>query len=433
MPDKNQHPSYQETLDYLFSQLPMFQRIGSAAFKKDLTNTLRLCRDLGNPQERFPTIHIAGTNGKGSVAHLISAALQAHGLKTGLYISPHYRDFRERIKINGEYVTEAFVIEFVEQHKASWQEIQPSFFEITVAMAFDYFAKEQVDIAVIETGLGGRLDSTNIITPLLSVITNISFDHQEFLGNTLPEIAGEKAGIIKPGVPVVIGERQPETDVVFEKVATERSAPIYFAEDNFKVVEREHSFTHTTYDVFYQNKLWYKSLVANLAGAYQQKNIATALQALHLNIPLPLEEAKLREGFRNLRALTSFLGRWEVIGERPTILCDSAHNEAGMRLAMQQVQELPFNKLHFVIGVVKDKDRKKLFSFLPKNARYYFAKADIPRGLDAQILLEEARQHGFQGEAYPSVKRALEAAKEQAASEDLIYIGGSIFVVAEII
>jgi len=411
----------------------MFQRIGGPAFKKDLTNIRKLCSGLGHPHEQFPSIHIAGTNGKGSVAHLISAVLQAHGYKTGLYTSPHYRDFRERIKVDGQYVSEEFVVQFVEQHKTSWEAIQPSFFEITVAMAFAYFAEQKVDFAVIETGLGGRLDSTNIVHPVLSIITNISYDHQEFLGDTLPEIAGEKAGIIKPEVPVVIGERQPETESVFLAKAEVERAPISFAEDFFVLHEKSASWTHTTYDVWHNNHLSYENLSVNLTGTYQHKNVQTALHALHQLDNFEIREAQLRYGLDHLRELTNFIGRWEVIGNQPTILCDSAHNEAGMRLAMAQLQRLPFDQLHIVLGVVKDKDRSKLFVLLPKKAIYYFAKADIPRGLDATILMTEAQNHGLQGQAYSSVKAALEAAREQASTNDLIYVGGSIFVVAEVV
>jgi len=425
--------SYQETLDFLFQQLPMFQRIGGAAFKKDLTNIRKLCADLGQPQEQFSSIHIAGTNGKGSVAHLLSAVLQAHGYKTGLYTSPHYRDFRERIKVDGEYVPEDFVVQFVEQNKASWQEIQPSFFEITVAMAFAYFAEQKVDFAVIETGLGGRLDSTNIVTPLLSVITNISFDHQEFLGDTLPEIAGEKAGIIKQGIPVVIGERQLETEPVFLAKAQAEQAPISFAEDHFSLDEISTSPSHTLFNVWHENTLLYENLSVHLSGTYQRKNVRTALQALTQLPDFQLEEARLRYGLQHLRRLTNFLGRWEVIGQQPTILCDSAHNEAGMRLAMEQLQQLEYNQLHIVLGVVKDKDRSKFFPLLPKDATYYFAKADIPRGLDGKVLAAEAREYGLHGKAYNSVVVALQSARQQAQPEDLIYVGGSIFVVAEVV
>ncbi len=425
--------SYPETLDFLFQQLPMFQRIGGPAFKKDLTNIRRLCAKLGQPQQQLRSIHIAGTNGKGSVAHLLSAVLQAHGYKTGLYTSPHYRDFRERIKVNGAYVSEDFVVQFVEKNKGSWQDIQPSFFEITVAMAFAYFAEQEVDFAVIETGLGGRLDSTNIITPLLSVITNISFDHQEFLGDTLPEIAGEKAGIIKRGIPVVIGERQAETESVFLAKAQAEQASISFAEDSFAWKETSTSLTHTIFDVWYQGKLLYEKLSVNLTGKYQRKNVQTALQALRQLPNFTLKEQQLRHGLQHLRRLTNFLGRWEVIGQQPTILCDSAHNEAGMRLAMEQLQQLEYNQLHIVLGVVKDKDRSKFFPLLPKHATYYFAKADIPRGLDAEVLATEAQEHGLHGKAYNSVVVALQSARQQADAEDLIYVGGSIFVVAEVV
>lgn len=439
---------YKETLDWLFTQLPMFQRVGATAMKKDLTNIRKLCAALGNPQEKFKTLHIAGTNGKGSTAHLLSAILQAHGYKTGLYTSPHYRDFRERIKIDGSLISRKAVIQFVENHKDIFEEIQPSFFEITVALTFKHFADERVDIAVIETGLGGRLDSTNIITPLLSIITNIGYDHQQFLGDTLPLIAGEKAGIIKPGVPVVVGESHPETAPVFRQKATEEKSEIYFADEkyNAEIIKTQypngsgknaHREVLTTFSVKDKSNDSKEIYDLNLTGTYQGKNLQTVLQTLEI-LPqvwsdFELKEEKLKTAFTNLKKLTRFIGRWHILAGDPLTIADSAHNEAGIRLIISQLAEINYQKLHFVLGMVNDKDIEKILSMLPKNATYYFAKANIPRGLDAKILQEKAQAEGLQGRAYSSVKNAWKAAKRKATADDLIYIGGSTFVVAEVV
>jgi dihydrofolate synthase / folylpolyglutamate synthase len=444
--------TYLETLNYLYQSLPMFTRIGSAAFKKDLTNTLALVDALDNPHLKFPQIHIAGTNGKGSTAHMTAVILQSMGLKVGLYVSPHYRDFRERIKINGEYISKKAVVRFVERNRTHFERIQPSFFEMTVAMAFDHFATEGVDIAVIEVGLGGRFDSTNIISPLLSVITNISFDHTDMLGNTLPLIAFEKAGIIKTNTPVVIGEEHAETKPVFEQKAIEMNAPISFASQIFDVKPIHQDFDYTIFQVFKHGKLVYDALKVNVGGDYQAKNVATVLQIFEelkkipfgvktsagfKTLPTLASEDKIdqavQDGLLNLTSLTKFIGRWQVIGREPTILCDSAHNEGGLTLAMNQLNSLTFNKLHVVLGVVKDKDISKMLNLLPLHATYYFAKADIPRGLDADILRGFAETTGRFGKAYKSVRQALAAAKKSAKKDDLIYVGGSIFVLAEVI
>lgn len=435
--------TYQHTLDYLYQQLPMFTRIGSSAFKKDLTNTLALCAVLDNPQTKFPTIHIAGTNGKGSTSHLLAAVLQSLGLKVGLYVSPHYRDFRERIKVNGVYVPKKYVTRFVAQNRIHFETIHPSFFEMTVAMAFDYFATEGVDIAVVEVGLGGRLDSTNIISPLVSVITNISFDHTDMLGNTLPLIASEKAGIIKPHTPVVIGEEQAETTPVFIEKAHECDAPIVFASQNFSVKTVESGLGFTVFEVLKKGRSSKPySLNVNLNGDYQAKNIATVLQTMDVLKKLPFFakyteggkwEAAIGFGFKNLQLLTQFIGRWQIIHQNPTVLCDSAHNEGGLRLAMAQLKAMEYNQLHIVLGMVRDKDAGMVLGLLPTNATYYFCKANIPRGLEADILCEQAAAFQLKGRAYPSVKKALAAAKRRAKDTDLIYVGGSIFVVAEVI
>ncbi len=418
----------------MYTQLPMFQRVGSQAMKKDLTNIKLLCEHLGNPFEEYPCIHIAGTNGKGSTAHLISAILQEHGYKVGLYTSPHYRDFRERIKINGKYISRKHVVDFVENNKTVFEKIRPSFFEITVALAFDFFAKEKVDIAVIETGLGGRLDSTNIITPILSVITNISFDHQQFLGNTLKKIAGEKAGIIKKNIPVVIGETQEETISVFEKKAKTKKSEITFADQIYRVVKKSENLTHTKFDVFKNEKAYFSNQKINLHGGFQAKNIATALQAIDsLSNNFEFQKSKIKSAFSNLKSLTNFKGRWQVLQKDPIVLCDSAHNEAGLSLAMNQIKSLKVKELHFVLGMVNDKSIEKMLNFFPKDASFYFCKPNIPRGLDVEVLAQKAAELGLKGRAYSSVKNALRAAKKKAGKKDLVYVGGSTFVVAEVI
>jgi dihydrofolate synthase/folylpolyglutamate synthase len=432
----NQHAAaYKKTLEYLYQQLPMFHRVGAPAFKKDLTNTLALCSHLGNPHQRFPNIHVAGTNGKGSTSHMLAGILQAHGYRVGLYTSPHYRDFRERIKINGQVIHRRLVTAFVEQHRPVFDEIQPSFFEWTVALAFDYFAKAKVDIAVVEVGLGGRLDSTNVITPLVSVITNISYDHMQFLGDTLELIAAEKAGIIKPGVPVVIGEEQDATRAVFEQVAFAKKAPIQFASRDLEVTLTSELPDHQVLDVHFRKKLIFKDLKLALLGAFQRNNLATVLATLKTLeqkfLDFHLDESKLRSALAHLPELTRIIGRWQRIGSNPTIICDSGHNEGGLRIAMAQLQQHQFRHLHMVIGMVADKDISKMLALLPKGGRYYFAKADIPRGLAAEKLQAEAQKFGLLGRTYSTVRGALRAAKRNATSDDLIYVGGSTFVVAE--
>lgn len=426
--------TYQETLDYLYSQLPMFQRIGAAALKKDLTNIRRLCEALDNPHEQFKSIHIAGTNGKGSTAHMLSAIFQSAGYKVGLYTSPHYRDFRERIKLNGGLVPKQWVVDFVEKQQDMIEEIKPSYFEITVAMAFRYFAEQEVDIAVIEVGLGGRLDSTNIITPELSVITNISYDHMQFLGDTLELIAGEKAGIIKPGVPVVIGETQAATTPVFLAKAEAGKSPISFADQHLDATVVESDYTGSTYLVTRDGKPYLIDLRTGLYGDYQRYNLQTVLYAVeHLAGQWHITEEHIRRGLGNLRRLSRFVGRWQLLGEDPTILCDSAHNEAGLRFVADQLAHLPHQHLHIVLGVVNDKDLSKVFPYLPRQARYYFSRPDVPRGLDAQELADRARAAGIEGTVHGSVAEAMASAKKAAGKDDLIFVGGSIFVVAEVV
>ncbi|HMX39051.1 MAG TPA: Mur ligase family protein [Saprospiraceae bacterium] len=472
--------TYAATLEYLYAHLPMYHRVGVAAYKEDLANTLALCDHLGHPERRFRSIHVGGTNGKGSVSHMLAALCQASGLKTGLYISPHYKDFRERIKVNGRYIPRSRVVDFVQRHRARLEEIQPSFFEMTVGMAFEYFADEQVDIAIIEVGLGGRLDSTNVITPLLSVITNISYDHMNLLGDTLPRIATEKAGIIKPGIPALIGETHPDTAPVFEKKAAEAKSPLTFADAHWEIREKNADWDSSVYDVYRDGHLYLSHLAVAAAGPYQTKNVATALaaweqvknrlpagesaiQSPHAiavahpqrhtaahGEPRPApsssepaegwlhEEAVIRTAFAQLRSLTRLMGRWQVIGHQPTVLCDSAHNEAGIRLAFERIQAQQMSQphppsLHIVTGFVNDKEVGKALALFPPSARYYFAKADIPRGLQAELLRQQAAGYGLHGRAYSSVKNALRAARRAAKPQDWIIVIGSIFVVAEVL
>jgi dihydrofolate synthase/folylpolyglutamate synthase len=404
--------SYRQTLEYLFAQLPMYQRIGAAAYKADLGNTIALCKVLDHPENKFKSVHIAGTNGKGSTSHMIASIMQSAGYKTGLYTSPHLKDFRERIKINGKKIPESYVIEFVKKNKNEFEPIQPSFFEYTAVMAFQYFAEEKVDVAVIETGMGGRLDSTNVITPLLCVITNISKDHTAFLGNTLPEIAGEKAGIIKKNVPVVIGETQEEVKDVFLEKARQMNSPIFFVDQRAGVP-------------FY----------CPLKGLYQKKNIQTsfvAIQILNQN-GFNISEDKIRHGFRNVIRQTGLQGRWQTISRKPRVICDVGHNEAGIGYILQQLGTEKFNRLHWVFGLVSDKDADGILGMLPKDATYYFCKANIPRGLDVDELQNKAEKFGLTGEKYPSVKKAYETARNEAREDDLIFIGGSTFIVAEVL
>jgi len=403
--------TYQETVDYLFSQLPMFQRVGAAAYKEDLTNTIVLAEGFGNPEKKFKSVHVAGTNGKGSVAHTLAAIFQSCGYKTGLFTSPHLKDYRERIRINGELIPEAEVIRFVEEYQAKKLELKPSFFELTCIMAFDYFAREEVDIAIVEVGMGGRLDSTNIITPEASIITHIGKDHQQFLGDTIEKIAAEKGGIIKEGVPVVIGENAFDARNVLENIATERGAK--------------------RYDVFASSPI----LETDLKGSYQRENMRTAAMAIKAlkEADWNLPTHKVEEGAKNVVALTGLRGRWEVIGEMPTIITDVGHNESGVQQVVDYLRKQTYVRLHMVWGMVADKDAKTILSRLPKSATYYWCKPDVPRGKDPEILAKEGNKHALLGKVYPSVKAALEAAKEEAQLNDLIFVGGSVFVVAEVL
>lgn len=428
---------YQQTLDYLYNQLPMFQRIGEKALKHKLDNIQELCKMLDNPYEQYPTIHVAGTNGKGSTTHLLAALFQVKGLKVGVYTSPHYRDFRERIKINGEYISKAEVVDFVEKYKSHFSDIQPSFFEITVAMAFDHFAQHQVDIAIIETGLGGRLDSTNIITPILSVITNIGYDHQNVLGDTLPQIASEKAGIIKPNVPVVIGETQDETQRVFIDKALEVAAPISFADSFYTAVPLENNGIKSYFEIreLGHHSLIFNNLELDLAGHYQAKNLVTVIHAAEVlqSLGWKFSDSEIIEAMANVSTLTKMIGRWQTINKNPLTITDAAHNEDGIRQVVQQLATMKYNYLHIVLGMAKDKDQSKILQLLPKNALYYFCKPDVPRGLKANLLAEKAAEFGLKGEVYDSVNEALRSATGDATDEDLIFVGGSSFVVAEVV
>ncbi|MCL2414366.1 MAG: bifunctional folylpolyglutamate synthase/dihydrofolate synthase [Bacteroidales bacterium] len=409
--------SYQSTLDYLFSQLPMYQRIGAVAYKANLDNTIKLLAELNNPETKFKSIHVAGTNGKGSTSHMLASIFQTAGYKTGLYTSPHLKDFRERIKINGECIPEENVVDFVEKNRIFFEEIKPSFFEMTVALAFDYFAKEQVDIAIIEVGMGGRLDSTNVITPLLSVITNIGMDHMQFLGNTIEKIAAEKAGIIKPETPVIIGETNEKTAPVFLEIAKQNHSEITFA------------------DVETQCIASLQNVDCDLQGIYQQKNIQTALATIFsVKNQFPnLSEKAIREGLANVVKNTGLLGRWQIISEKPLIICDTGHNEDGIKQVLLQLSQTPHRRLHMVFGVVNDKDVTTILSLLPKNAIYYFCKPNLPRALNESDLQQQAQEFGLQGDTFPTVAEALKTAKKSAHSDDLIFIGGSTFVVAEVV
>ncbi len=425
---------YAQTLQYLYNQLPMYQRVGQAAYKADLNNTLALDDYFGHPHSTFRTIHVAGTNGKGSVSHSLAAILQSAGYKTGLYTSPHLKDFRERIRVNGQMITENAVVDFVACHKTILEDLQPSFFEMTVAMAFDWFRTQKVDVAIVEVGMGGRLDSTNIITPDLSVITNIGLDHTAFLGSTLAAIAGEKAGIIKPGIPVVIGERHPQTAPVFTARAQELASELVFAEDRFEVTWAANTIgRQQIFNINSQEVLRYKDLEFALLGHYQRKNILTILAAVELLVRggYSLFESALRAGLSDVSGLTGLMGRWQEIGHNPLMVVDTGHNEHGVREVVAQIQATPHQKLHIVWGMVNDKDPKSVLGLLPKEAIYYFTRASIPRSLDENVLLEHAQQAGLNGQSYGNVAEAMAAAKKNAGVNDLIFIGGSTFIVAD--
>ena len=403
---------YTDTVNWMFQQLPMYQNKGKSAFKKDLSNTIKLSVHLNHPEQQFKSIHVGGTNGKGSTSHILASILQEAGYKVGLYTSPHLKDFRERIKINGQVVSKQFVIGFIKRNKTFLESNNLSFFEMTVGMAFDYFAKQKVDIAIIEVGLGGRLDSTNIITPELSVITNIGFDHVQFLGDTLEKIAGEKAGIIKQNIPVVIGQTQDETKEVFSSKAKSTNSEIYFADQLVEEV-----------------------LESDLKGSYQEHNKKTVIQSVTVlrQLGYDISNSNLKKGLLNVVKNSGLQGRWQVLQQQPKIVCDTAHNKEGLSYTMQQLQAESYNKLHIVFGVVSDKDLDGIISLLPKQASYYFCKPNVQRGQDEELLKEYFLSKGFTGNSYSSVNEALHTAKLNANTDDLIYVGGSTFVVAEVL
>lgn len=405
--------NYQETVNWMFNQLPMYQSIGKSAYKEDLTNTILLSNYLENPERNLKCIHVAGTNGKGSTSHLLASILQEAGYNVGLYTSPHLKDYRERIKINNSEISEDFVVNFIEKHKNFFEENELSFFEMTVGLAFDYFKKSNVDIAIIEVGMGGRLDSTNIITPLISVITNIGLDHTQFLGNTLSLIANEKAGIIKPNIPVIIGEYNTETQSVFIAKANENNSKIYFASDLINEV--------------YQSEL---------LGDYQISNVKTVMQTIRVlqsQNEFAINETNIKNGLLNVIKNTGLQGRWQQLQQKPLTICDTAHNKHGLEIVLKQIQKQKFDQLHFVFGVVNDKDLDSILGLFPKNAKYYFCKPNIPRGLDVKILQEKCREFQLFGSVYKSVSDAYANAIKSAKFDDMIYIGGSTFVVSEIL
>ena len=432
--------TYQETCEYLFNAMPMFERQGASGYKKGLDNSLALDEHFDHPHQKFQTIHVAGTNGKGSCSHTLSAILQRCGYKVGLYTSPHLVDFCERIRINGQPISEEYVVNFVEQEKSFIESLQPSFFEVTTAMAFKYFADKDVDIAVIEVGLGGRLDCTNIITPILSVITNIGMDHMQFLGSSLEQIAFEKAGIIKPNVPVVIGESTPETRTVFDAIATEAHAPITYADDRLEVLESKVMPLDNGITYYTEH---YGILEGELAGYYQAKNANTVLHAVRqlekLGFMHPVncdpekecQNKEVREGFKKVCELTGLKGRWQTVKERPRTVCDTGHNLPGWQYLSEQLNAVKCKHMYILFGMVDDKDVEGVMALLPKNAVYYFAKANTHRAVSENILKLYAQQLGLKGESYPNVVSAYEDIKISAKEDDFVFIGGSSYVVAD--
>ncbi|MCX6268425.1 MAG: bifunctional folylpolyglutamate synthase/dihydrofolate synthase [Bacteroidetes bacterium] len=430
--------TYQQTLDYLYARLPIYHRVGVSAYKANLDNTIGLCDLLDNPQHSFKSIHITGTNGKGSVSHMLASILQTAGFRTGLYTSPHLKDFRERIRVNGKISSKRYISSFIHKYRSHFEPLQPSFFELTVGMAFDYFREQQVDVAVVEVGLGGRLDSTNIIKPLLSVITNVSFDHMQLLGDTLEKIAIEKAGIVKPGIPVVIGETQPEIQTIFRQKASACDSDIFFADqhyriDNFKLKGKLANYR--TMDIFRDGISVLMQLKTPLAGQYQRKNITTVMGACELlnKQGVELSSAVIRSGIKDVIKNTGLKGRWQILNRNPLTICDTGHNESGLKEVLAQIEQTPHKNLHIVFGVVNDKQLAPILKLLPGNATYYFCKPDIPRGLDAADLQHQAHAAGLQGACYSSVRAAMTVAQMMADEDDLVFVGGSTFVVAEVV
>jgi len=425
--------TYQQTLDYLFARLPMYQRVGLAAYKADLDNTIKMAEHLGRPQLKLKCVHVAGTNGKGSSSHMIAAVLQQSGYKTGLYTSPHLNDFRERIKINGKMIPKKNVMDFVEHHKEFFETIEPSFFEWTVALALDYFAKEEVDAAVIEVGLGGRLDSTNIITPKACLITNISMDHMNLLGDSLRKISFEKAGIIKPRVPVVISQYQSITAPVFNAVAKENKSPIEYADKNYKVIETK--LIKGAFHVSVLNRSTGETSIyeLDLTGKYQVKNLLGVLNTVEnlKKAGFIIEDEHVKKALKQVVSLTGLKGRWQKLADKPLIIADTGHNEEGIRQVVENLAELNYSKLHVVLGTVNDKDIASILKELPKNATYYFVKASIPRALHEEELKKQATVFGLKGNCYADVEKGIKAAKKLAGKTDLIFVGGSTFVVGD--
>jgi len=430
--------NYSETLEYLFTRLPMFQRSGPVAYKNNLDNTIQLDNLLGNPHTKFKSVHVAGTNGKGSVSHMLAAILQQAGYKTGLYTSPHLKDFRERIRINGKMISEDFVVDWVGKFRFNnemWK-IEPSFFELTVALAFDYFAREKVDIAVVEVGLGGRLDSTNIIRPELSIITNIGLDHVALLGDTIEKIAVEKAGIIKPGVPVVVGTTQKETKEIFSAIAERLHSPLFFADQKYRINYAMLGLDGKQQVAVEKNGTpFLPDLKMDLTGSYQQKNLPAVLNAIDIlkNQGWEISDKAVFEGLSNTTGLTGLRGRWQILGANPKIVCDTAHNVDGIKQVTDQLKQTPYKNLHIVFGMVNDKEPDNILKLLPQNATYYFTRANIPRALNEKELMTKALEFGLHGESFSSVKEAFISAKKQAGKNDVIFVGGSTFVVAEIL
>lgn len=430
--------TYQEAIEYLFSQLPMYQRIGAAAYKADLSNTIALCKSLGNPELKFKSVHIAGTNGKGSVSHFMASILQASGLRVGLYTSPHLKDFRERIKINGEMIPEEKVIQFIQFNRDKFEAIQPSFFEYTFGMAIQYFADEKVDIAIMETGMGGRLDSTNVVDSVVSAITNIGLDHTQFLGDTLQKIAAEKAGIIKPEIPVVIGQTQEETKTIFRETAGKYHSDLFFADQNFKINtirKIQPPLFGFELDILQNGNPYLQHITCPVGGSYQLKNILTSLQIIEVlrSQKFTISDQNIRTGFNEVRVSTGFSGRWQILNRNPLTICDTAHNVDGIKEVVNQISSLKIDKIHFVLGMVNDKNIETVLSLLPRKASYYFCKANIPRGLDPHELKQTANQFNLVGNVFPSVAEAFKNATKNATKNDLIFIGGSTFVVAEVV
>jgi dihydrofolate synthase/folylpolyglutamate synthase len=427
--------TYPQTLDYLFSKLPMYQRIGAAAYKADLNNTLAICKELGNPEKKIKFVHVAGTNGKGSSSHMLAAILQQAGYKTGLYTSPHLVDFRERIKINGKMIPKTEVVKFVEDFKTIFEKIEPSFFEWTVGLAFHYFAQQQVDVVILEVGLGGRLDSTNVITPVACLITNIGYDHMNLLGDTLPKIAAEKAGIIKTKIPVVISQTQLDVISVFNETAKQFKAPIEFADKNYKLISSSYNKEFLSITLLHKKTNTTHLYNLDLQGSYQVKNVMGVLNTTEIlkQKGFIIEETDIKNALSQVQKLTGLHGRWQIIQEKPLVIADTGHNEDGIKEVLDNLKRYTYKTLHFILGVVNDKDISKILKLLPKDATYYFCKASIPRALDENELATLAKKNGLNGSTFKTVPEALQKAIKQAKVNDLVFVGGSTFTVADIL